>query len=644
MPKEEKDLMLTRSMAISDTVNIEERSMLCTAATECRVERYFYKEDEYVDEIIPTDSWQDVKKVPLLDNHSRFSTSSLIGSALEFKKTENTLDCKIVFSKTAENEFIKCQEKHLDSVSVGYQVVNYVYVKKGESVKLFGKEYKAENRSLLISTKTILRELSLVCIPADDDAKIREDVYKLSVRMETEKNPKLEEKMAEEVKNEERAEVNEIEIREAAINAERSRISDIENSCDELGLSNEFKRGLIDNGTSIEDASKLMLKEVAKTRKSSNVIITKDTSDNIREGLGIVAKRNFNVSLTDEEKRSIAKSQFHGVHGPVGVAKAILENNGTRTAFMSNADVYEAIRLQGVEDFDYVTASAGTASMVDIFEQNILTVREWTDERSVSDFNIHNDFDITPIGVIPVVEDKAGITLATIGEHAESIQLGTRAILAQISRQAFINDSFGAFQDMANAYGQACAQTEEYGVYSKLVANGNMKDGYALFSSQHKNDGILALSSTNLSIVKASMLKRVYGGKVVGAPARFLIVSPDLEDTALKLTNSAVDVGSAGDFNPHKNLHVIVSPYLTGATWYLAGSKGKTVTRIYLNGNASPEFVVENSRGTEALGFNYRVVFDYATGVRSPLYLERNVIGEEDSEEYSGSSDSGSSD
>jgi hypothetical protein len=641
--------IITRSAIVAPaSLNEKDRSMSVTASTEVPVRRVLG--GEIVDEVLSIKGWEITPdmKVPLLNCHSYFSTSDIRGSAIEFTN-DIELACKIVFSSTAENDFTLAREGHLDSVSVGYDVREYYYVKAGETIIIEGRSYTAgAERAMIIGTKIKLIELSLVPVPADEFAKIRnlDHAVRMAYNKEAGKEVNkdiiktnnttqgvriMDEETVKTVATEVKPVVNETEIRAAALEegAELAtkRISEITLSCRELGLSDEFTGKLISDGTELPEARAMIIREAGKNHKSVNpdVRMGADSVDKSNEGLTIIAKRALG-SITKEEQASISKSELNGIRGPVGIAKAILESHGVRTAYMSNDQVYSAIRQQGIADFTYITSSAGNAVMESVYEENLTTVDAWTDEKDLSNFNAVNDFDVTPLPLMPTIADKAVVTEVTLGEYAESVQLDTKGYVASISRQAFINDTFGVFSSLPTMLAERSAQTVESAVYTKLAANPVLKDTKALFHVDHGNLGAGLLTSANLSLAKAVLLKMVSNSQKIGAPAKFLIVPADMEDTAKKLVYSAADVGSQNDFNPHATLQVVATPYLSDVNdWYLAGSKGKTIVRAYLNGQRTPTLTVDEARGTEALGFFFRVIFDLGIGVRSPFYLYKSV-------------------
>ncbi len=631
------------------------RSVEAVIASETPVQRWF--RGDTVDEILTVQGCELPDKAPLLDSHSWWSTSSVLGSVSDFSRGE-MISALLRFSSVSEDEYTKVREGFLDSVSVGYDILSYYYVETGESVELYGRTYEAKERPMLIAATWKIREVSLVPLPADEQCKIR---CKESANQHTPATPGGN-RMPNENKNTQTTEntpsgensqtrtepqkpatsgspatppaVDEGQVRSDAVAAERTRISEIRASCRTLGLTDEFADDLIDNGVELDDARQQMIAEAGKrhkpfTESTGSVRVQTDGGDNIRTGLLLVGKRAFGVRLNDKESTDLRQTSYAGVRGPVGIARAILEEKGVRTAFMSNEEIYQNLRMHGMDDFTYVTSGSGTAAMIAAFEEFAPTCRVFTDETDLADFNTHDLFSLTPLSVFPTVADKENLTELSLDEKAESIKLATKGGVVSLSRQAFISDSFGAFKNVVVLLGEAAARTEEKAVYGLLEDNGNLKDGAALFSGSNLATGATLSIDTVAAAVIAMMGQKV-NTEEVGAPPKYLIAPSALHKEAIQITQSITDPSGANSavVNPYSGvykLQPVITPFLADTkAYYFAGSKSKTITRAYLNGKTMPEIETFEARGTEALGITFRAIFDLAIGVRSRYYLYKN--------------------
>src|SRR5690606_15799992 len=124
------------------------------------------------------------RQIPLLDNHSRFTTSDIKGSErnLEIKtgyeKLGNVILGEAHFSATAEKERTLVEEGHLSDTSICYRTFEEYSqeLKKGQSAVIDGREFRndyEDDYPLVIRLRWELKEESLTPIGADDAAKFR---------------------------------------------------------------------------------------------------------------------------------------------------------------------------------------------------------------------------------------------------------------------------------------------------------------------------------------------------------------------------------------------------------------------------------------------------------------------------------------
>lgn len=115
-------------------------------------------------------------QVPLLDSHNRDSVSKVLGSfrAPHIGPSEHgqALIGRAHYSavKDADDAFVKVMEGHVTDVSIGYAVIAHIWLNEGESTVVEGKTFTGPLR---IGMDWELAELSLCCIGADGNAKVR---------------------------------------------------------------------------------------------------------------------------------------------------------------------------------------------------------------------------------------------------------------------------------------------------------------------------------------------------------------------------------------------------------------------------------------------------------------------------------------
>lgn len=154
------------------SINEDARSIDVVLTTESKVKVLDMERWEIVDEILLSDGIEHEEQIPFLDSHNRRSIKDQLGSVREIetkgKKTSGT-----VFFGTkqeAEDAFTMAKEGHLTDVSIGYERLETVFIEKGSTGKVKGREFKGPVR---ITAKTRVAELSATPIGADAMSKFR---------------------------------------------------------------------------------------------------------------------------------------------------------------------------------------------------------------------------------------------------------------------------------------------------------------------------------------------------------------------------------------------------------------------------------------------------------------------------------------
>lgn len=166
------DPLSYRSLGVrAGSLNEKDRSIEALIATETPVNEFDYERGEMVHRVLLTQgAILPTKQVPFLDSHNRFSVQHVIGSGRGLKKTDEGVLGRLFFSSTAEDEFTKVREGHVTDVSAGFVVHEETHIPAGQRQKIKGREFEGP---VNVATKWELREVSLVPIGADDQAKMR---------------------------------------------------------------------------------------------------------------------------------------------------------------------------------------------------------------------------------------------------------------------------------------------------------------------------------------------------------------------------------------------------------------------------------------------------------------------------------------
>jgi hypothetical protein len=172
--------LTTRSMSFrAATINEEDRSVEAIIATDQPVEVFDWARGERIDEVLLTDGAQLPKRIPLLNNHSRWSTDDVLGSARQMRTEEGMIVGRLEFVRDdvdVEKVWNKVRQGHLTDVSVGYRVEEAIEIEPGQSATIQGRTFTAKRRKLRIATRWAPKEVSVAIIGADQAAKMRKAI------------------------------------------------------------------------------------------------------------------------------------------------------------------------------------------------------------------------------------------------------------------------------------------------------------------------------------------------------------------------------------------------------------------------------------------------------------------------------------
>jgi phage major head subunit gpT-like protein len=163
----------------------------------------------------------------------------------------------------------------------------------------------------------------------------------------------------------------------------------------------------------------------------------------------------------------------------------------------------------------------------------------------------------------------------------------------RVSKEMMLEDAVGIIPQLPKALAYAARQTIETKVWNLFnlgfTAGVNGADGVTLFNASHPLKGSSTLFSntaTAASLTATALQNAIVNafdtlvddrGLPVIRTAKYLVVPPQLEKTALEIIKSAYVPGSANnEVNiQYDRLQVVVSRYITSTTaWFVLGDKG----------------------------------------------------------------------
>lgn len=532
---------------------------------------------------------------PLIDSHAVYAgVRTVLGVVERAWIQDGELWATVRFSKRVDVEavFQDVKDGIIRSVSIGY------------------KRHKIERIDSEEGGVTVYRvsdwepvEVSLVLVPAEVGAGVRADETGTTI-VET---PSAKEN---------RMDPEELEAARAeAIAAERKRAQEISDLVTRSGLDASVANDLVSRGVDIAAAREEVLEKViarsAATKIDSNVSVgeSHDSPEKIAGRMADALAHRFapgTVKLTDESR------QYAG-HTPLDMVRDLIESKGERVRGGREALAERALTTS---DFPLLLEAAANKTLQGAYALAEPNYRKVAAQKSFADFKPHKFLTVGDFPDLKEVAEDGEVQAGGFSENRETITPSEFARKIVITRKTLINDDLGALGDFTQMGARRVAFWENGKVMSLLADNAKLSsDNTALFHANHGNLGVAAaLSIAALGKGRAAIRKqKSLDGLALNIPARYLVVSPDLETEAEQLTASIAAVTS-GEVNPFSGKLVVISDAtLTGSNWFLLAdpADAPSLAYGYVAGQSGPRVLMEQK--FSSVEFNLGV--DFGAGV-----------------------------
>jgi hypothetical protein len=623
------------------------------------------------------------RQVVMLDAHSRYSTSTIIGSGRDMKISGDRLLGRAIFSSApeAESPWIKTREGHLTDFSLGYRVDEAVWIPSGQTAVVDGRRFSGP---LQVATQWTPREISPVPIGADSEATSRSETQPTKDKevstMDKKLRDFLEKRGLAATATEEEAwafldqlgkraeqapaaaaavtepdqppdtEPTLDEVRAAAAGEEQTRIREIDALLARYECQ-EMARELIvtpagKSPVSLADAQRRVMDKLAarKVPAASGVVMGVDSRDKFRAALtdALIFRANGILDKPILLANPAPGSQELRGYTLVEMARECLRASGLSYGGTIKEMVGRALTAS---DFPNILANLATKSLQQGWDDAGETWQIWCALGSVNDFKVHYDNALSEFDDLEEVPDSGEIKYGSFSEKTpETYRAYQYSKKFRVTRVMIINDDLGAFTAAPAKRSEAANRKIGDIVYAILTGNGNMGDGNALFGSDHSNDATSGYRSApgTLNITEGvramATHKDIKGVRRLNIPAVFFIGPVALRGTAEtfftsdKFTDSntvATDSAFASTRNNIYAGNVFTRVYDARldadsvTAWYLAARKGKTVKVVGLNGAPAPLLEVQQP-GFSVEGFEYLVSIDAGAYAQDYRGLYRN--------------------
>ena len=579
-----------------ESLNEEERTIDVVFSTGAKVTRYGFLSDPWVQELS-----MDAKSVrldrlrkgaPVLNNHG----TGMFGGVASLKDQIGVVEKASVdgklgvatlrFSKREDVEpiFQDVKSGIIRNISVGFVIHKNEEQEKPDPETGF---------RLFRATDWEPFEVSFVAMPADAGAQVRSSAPLQEVECEfLIRNSKGETGMPEDNKPTTEPTVNVEEVRKQAVEAERKRVSDINQAARAAKVSEEFSQKLIADGISADEARKLILEELASTPEPETRSIraeagNMDESVTRREAMEEVLMHRFlpgekEFALTEKGRRYAGMSLLR-------MAEEVVCQG--RSYGMSRTQI--VARALSSSDFASLLSNVASKSLLRGYKLAPRTFLAWTSKGTLPDYKEATRVSFGDMASLEQVLEGDEYKYGSIGEAAEKIKLLKYGKIVKVTEETIINDDLRAFTRIPLMMGAAGARLESKLVYTDtLLANPTMgQDNTALFHADHGN-----LAGTPSGVVEAGLSEMrqkmrqqttVDGEDYLDLESSILIVGPAKETEARKILGGEVLGSTSPDYNQFKNsLDLVVESRVTGNQWFGSANPSTidTIEVAYLDG------------------------------------------------------------
>ncbi len=556
------------------------RSVEVVAATEAPVDVLDRERWEVVSEVLLMRGCvlPETAQMPLLDSHDRWDTRSVLGSARELRTVKGELVGRAFFSTVpeAEGPFTKVREGHLTDFSVGYRVTDAEWIPAGEKATIGGRTFDGPLR---VATKWVPKELSVVPIGADGEAKARGaigDKQERGHKRSDEEGRGMDKQLREYLEKRGlavtateveawaflqrlelpkeggqrtpentmgRAEPATVSVvvdpekeRAAGAAAERARIDEITAMCARFDVADELRASLVNDGTAVVEARAKVMDALAEARKKQSddlpgfmgprFEVQADETDKFRAAAGDALLIRASGMFSDKARASfLPETPAPGAHDLAGYSLTAMARECLRYANqpMGGRPLVMVGRAMTTSDFPLILANVANKSLFAGWETAPETWRTWCATGQVSDFKTHSSVRASETDDLDEIPEHGQYKYGDRTEAQETYSIATYGKLFAITRQTIINDDLSALSNIPANHGEAANRKVGDLPYAVITANAAMGDGTALFHADHSNLAVGALIDPVGTVTMAGAIRAMKSQKDLRGLARLNI-------------------------------------------------------------------------------------------------------------------------
>jgi hypothetical protein len=636
-----EQLLHTRAMFEPSTINVEERTVELVWSTGAQVKRASWSRGDYIEELSLQPGSVRLDRLnsgaPLLNSHSSYDLRDQIGVVLRAWLTGTEGRALVKFSRRDDVEpfFQDVRDGIIRNVSVGYKV------------------HKTERDETVVppverAVDWEPYELSLVPIPADAGSQVRSEEppptqpqersmadHQGAPAAEAAPDPAIETRA--EARGAEPTVTVGVDIQNAEqIRAEeRRRAAGILDAARKLGVQDTIAHGLIEQGTSLDEARALLIDARATSERqspagTSRVEVGVEHMEKRREAMLHALKARDGKQSWDEG----GAREYLGCT-LLDMARECVESSGVSTRGMSK-DELAGRAMHSTTDFPLLLTSIQRVTLKAAYGAERQTWRPLARQSNLPDFR---DMSVLQVGgqMLPEELKEGGeYKSGTIEESKGSWRLSEYGKKVTVGRRLIINDNLGYITRAIEILGRGVA-TFEANMMWALITTGAlgatcMEDGKALFHADHNNTGTGAISVAALTAARLALRKQVGFDKKTKLylEPRYILLPLSLEDTWDKF-NTPTNATKTEDVNIYSGtLQKIVEPRLEddSATQFYVAGEYPGVDKLmfgYLDGEGGPNIESVSGRDPDGVTVYLRHTFGCTVPQHQAFYRSTGV-------------------
>jgi hypothetical protein len=609
--------------------------------------RTSYFEEPWIEVLGHDDGEVDLSRLndaaPVLANHSRYESTpdsplALVGAVEKAWVDQGKGYANIILSRRDGMEGLlqDLEDGIVRNVSVGYQIQERTLIKQTEGQP---DEYRV--------TSWLPMEISLVDIPADATVGLgrshernentRYRVVDLPDEGSLTKGTEMSQTATGTPAGSESSivapvSINQEEVRQAAILAERSRQADIREAVRSAGLDATTADELVNAGVSVDEGRRAVLTKLAERSAAqqissrADIQTVRDETETLREMVGAALLHRYDPKQALPE----GARDFRGFT-LIELSRDLLEKQGIRTRGMDKMQIATRA-FESTSDLPAILANVANKTLRQAYLAAPRTFTAWARQSTAADFKTINRIALSDAPALEKINEAGEFKRGAVTDGKETYQLATYGKVIALSRQTIINDDLGAFTRIPGLFGAAAANLESDTVYGVLTANAVLADTVALFHTTHANltgTGTV-ISVAGLDVARSAMrVQKTPLGAPLNLVPSFLIVPAARQTIASQYTSADFVSTKSADINPFKGaLEVVVEARLdanSATAWYLAADPSQidTVEYAYLEGQEG--VYIETRLGFDTDGMEIKARLDFAAKAIDYRGLYKNV-------------------